>query len=126
MITDQFNMADTDNSGSVDIKELDAAMKSHNLAQIKTKQPEGPPPQGMPQSAQEWMDVLDTNLSGTIELGELLSFAEKMGAPPEAEEFLTEEFNKADGNNDGAVDITELEAAINADRDDYDSGSDSE
>ena len=79
MVLEAFNAANTDGDKFVSMKELKAAV-GENLAQVKTKQP-----QGMPQSAQGWMELLDTNFSGTIELGEVLTFAEKMGAPPEME-----------------------------------------
>ena len=101
-VMEMFDEADTDDSGAVDIDELEASISEDNaLAQTF-------------QSAQEIMDWLDTNDSGEIEADELHDHLVEMGLDEADIDETMEAFGEADTNDSGSVDINELEAILAA------------
>ena len=101
-VMEMFDEADTDDSGAVDIDELEASISEDNaLAQTF-------------QSAKEIMDWLDSNDSGEIEADELLGHLQEMGLDQADIDEAMNAFGEADTDDSGSVSIAELEAIMAA------------
>ena len=116
-----FDYVDKDGSGDIDKAEFEAAVKAHGAMGQKTRKgftqllaQQGPP------SWEDFLEVLDSDNTGTVSWEEIMDFVKEMEKqhgekmPEDMKKELKKMFDYVDKDGSGDIDKAEFEAAIKA------------